>query len=223
MPLFPRRFVPALLAISLCLFVCVPAGLAISPSELGASPPEELILDDADVFSRASRNELDSKLKGLEDQRVNARLITLRRLDYGYSLKSFGEELMASWSGKSEIPLLLILIETQNKRAALLADSALQSQLPESLLTSTARTTMTLPLRDGDRYRQSSIDGISRLSTVLAGGEDPGPPEVVERVALPTNIPTKAETEESDATTWIIVLLVLGTIIPMATWWVFSR
>ena len=161
MPLFPRRFVAALLAISLCLFVCVPAGLAISPSELGASPPEELILDDADVFSRASRNELDSKLKGLEDQRVNARLITLRRLDYGYSLKSFGEELMASWSGKSEIPLLLILIETQNKRAALLADSALQSQLPESLLTSTARTTMTLPLRDGDRYRQSSIDGIS--------------------------------------------------------------
>ena len=114
MPLFPRRFVAALLAISLCLFVCVPAGLAISPSELGASPPEELILDDADVFSRASRNELDSKLKGLEDQRVNARLITLRRLDYGYSLKSFGEELMASWSGKSEIPLLLILIETQN-------------------------------------------------------------------------------------------------------------
>ena len=36
-------------------------------------------------------------------------------------------------------------------------------------------------------------------------------------MALPTNIPTKAETEESDATTWIIVLLVLGTIIPMAT------
>ena len=65
MPLFPRRFVAALLAISLCLFVCVPAGLAISPSELGASPPEELILDDADVFSRASRNELDSKLKGI--------------------------------------------------------------------------------------------------------------------------------------------------------------
>ena len=67
------------------------------------------------------------------------------------------------------------------------------------------------------------MDGLNRLSTVLAGGEDPGPPEVVERVALPTNIPTEAETEESDATTWIIVLLVLGTIIPMATWWVFSR
>ena len=172
MLLFSRRFVAALLAISLSLCVCVPAGLAISPSELGALPPDELILDEANVFSRASRNELESKLKGLEDQRVEARLITLRRLDYGYSLKSFGEELMSSWSGKGDVPLLLILIETQNKRAALLADTALQSQLPESLLTSTARTTMTLPLRDGDRYRQSSIDGLARLSTVLAGGED---------------------------------------------------
>ena len=40
---------------------------------------------------------------------------------------------------------------------------------------------------------------------------------------MPTNIPTKAETAESDATKWVIILLVLGTIIPMATWWVFSR
>ena len=82
---------------------------------------------------------------------------------------------------------------------------------------------MSIPLRDGDRYRQASLDGISRLATVLSGGEDPGPPEEIVRTTLPTNIPTQAETEESNATTWIIVLLVLGTIIPMATWWVFSR
>ena len=78
-------------------------------------------------------------------------------------------------------------------------------------------------LREGDRYRQASVDGLTRLSTVLSGGEDPGPPQEVERITLPTNIPTKAETAESDATKWVIILLVLGTIIPMATWWVFSR
>jgi uncharacterized protein len=61
------------------------------------------------------------------------------------------------------------------------------------------------------------------LSTVLGGGEDPGPPAEIVRTTLPTNIPTQEETESSNATTWIIVLLVLGTIIPMATWWVFSR
>ena len=48
--------------------------------------------------------------------------------------------------------------------------------------------------------------------------------QVRHQIALPhTNIPTQEETESSNATTWIIVLLVVGTIIPMATWWVFSR
>ena len=65
---------------------------------------------------------------------------------------------------------------------------------------------MTVPLREGDRYRQASVDGLTRLSTVLSGGEDPGPPKEIERVTLPTNIPTKAETAESDATKWVIIL-----------------
>ena len=180
------------------------------------------MIDEADVLSRASRGELESKLRSFEDQRVDARLITLRRLDYGISLNSFGEEL-ETWSSPSGNPLLLMLIETQNKRSAVVADQKLEEQLPASLLTSTARTTMSVPLREGDRYRQASVDGLMRLSTVLSGAEDPGPPQEIERVTLPTNIPTKEETEESDATKWVIILLVLGTIIPMATWWVFSR
>ena len=49
------------------------------------------------------------------------------------------------------------------------------------------------------------------------------PPQEIVKTTLPTNIPTQEETESSNATTWIIVLLVLGSIIPMATWWVFSR
>ena len=105
----------------------------------------------------------------------------------------------------------------------MLADESLQSQLPETLLNSTGRTTMAIPLREGDRYRQASVDGLTRLSVVLNGGEDPGPPAEIVRTTLPTNIPTQEETESSNATTWIVVLLVVGTIIPMATWWVFSR
>jgi uncharacterized protein len=36
-------------------------------------------------------------------------------------------------------------------------------------------------------------------------------------------VPTKEETAESKAWVWITVLMVLGTLVPMATWWVFSR
>ena len=218
-----RRLAGVIAVALLLLLVATPAAIAISPAELGSTRPDERVLDDADVFSRASRSELESRLEGLTEDRVDARIITVRRLDYGFSLDSFGEQLIDNWSGSGQEPLLLLLLETQNKRAAIVTEDGLQSQLPPSLLKSTARTTMSIPLREGDRYRQASLDGLERLGVVLGGGEDPGPPGEIIRTALPTNIPTQAETEESNATTWVIVLLVLGTIIPMATWWVFSR
>ena len=222
--MFALRRLAGVMAIALLVLgIAVPTAMAISPAELGSIRPSERVLDDADVFSRASRSELDSRLETLTDDRVDARVITVRRLDYGYSLDGFGEQLLENWSGSGQEPLLLLLLEVQNKRAAVVAEESLQSQLPTSLLKSTARTTMSIPLREGDRYRQASLDGLNRLSVVLGGGEDPGPPEEIVRTALPTNVPTQAETEESNATTWVIVLLVLGTIIPMATWWVFSR
>ena len=32
---------------------------------------------------------------------------------------------------------------------------------------------MSQPLRDGDRFRQATLDGVARIETVLNGGEDP--------------------------------------------------
>ena len=218
-----RRWAGVIAVALLALVVAVPAAIAIAPAELGAGRPTERVIDDADVFSRASRSELESRLEALTEDRVDAHVITVRRLDYGYSLDAFGDQLVENWSSSGQEPLLLLLLETQNKRAAIVTEDSLQAQLPPALLKSTARTTMSIPLREGDRYRQASLDGINRLAVVLGGGEDPGPPEEIVRTTLPTNIPTQAETEESNATTWVIVLLVLGTIIPMATWWVFSR
>ena len=219
-----RRLITGLISLVITLAVLVPSAAATAPTNFPEQPPEAHLLDDGDVFSRASRSELENRLIEVGDGRIDARLVTVRRLDYGFTLRSFGEELLERWSSaNSSTPMLLLLIETQNKRAAVVADPKLTTQLPESLLTSTGRATMASPLRQGDRYRQASVDGLNRLATVLEGGEDPGPPEEIVRTTLPTNVPTKAETEESDAFTWVIVLLVVGTIVPMATWWVFSR
>lgn len=214
------------IAASLCLFLAVPAVFALSPQDLPAQPPEKAVLDSADVLSRAGKNEIEARLNQLESSKVDARVITLRKLDYGLSLTGFGEELVERWSNtdnSSERPLILFLEETQNKQAAVVVSAKLSDQLPEALLRSTARTTMSQPMRDGERFRQASLDGIERIAVVLNGGEDPGPPVQVERTTLPTNIPTVEETSESNAFTWVIVLLVVGTIVPMATWWVFSR
>ena len=222
----PFKSLQLLISASLCFFLAVPAGFALSPQDLPAQPPDKAVLDSADVLSRAGKNEIETRLNQLESSKVDARVITVRKLDYGLSLTGFGEELVERWSNNdntSERPLILFLEETQNKQAAVVVSAELSDQLPDALLRSTARTTMSQPMRDGERFRQASMDGIERIAVVLNGGEDPGPPIQIERTALPTNVPTVEETSESNAFTWVIVLLVVGTIVPMATWWVFSR
>lgn len=224
--LSPFKSLQLLIAASLCFFLAVPAGFALSPQDLPAQPPDKAVLDSADVLSRAGKNEIETRLNQLESSKVDARVITVRKLDYGLSLTGFGEELVERWTSNgntSERPLILFLEETQNKQAAVVVSAELSDQLPDALLRSTARTTMSQPMRDGERFRQASMDGIERIAVVLNGGEDPGPPIQIERTALPTNVPTVEETSESNAFTWVIVLLVVGTIVPMATWWVFSR
>jgi uncharacterized protein len=44
-----------------------------------------------------------------------------------------------------------------------------------------------------------------------------------QEIAPSSNVPSREQTETSNAFTWVVVLLVVGTVVPMATWWVFSR
>ena len=197
---------------------------AIAASGLPASAPQERILDTADVLSRAAIGELSKTLESFSSERVDAHLITVNRLDYGLSLSQLGNSVLERWSEAGGEPnQVLFLIDSQTNSAAVVTSPGLVTQLDASLLRSTARTTMAQPIRDGGRYRQGSLDAMTRLLTVLQGGEDPGEPITAEVVTQPTNIPTKEETKSSNAFTWIVVLLTVGTIVPMLTWWVFSR
>lgn len=198
--------------------------LAIAASGFPATAPQERILDTADVLSRAAIGELSKTLESFSAERVDAHLITVSRLDYGLSLSQLGKSVLERWSASGSEPnQVLFLIDSQTNSASVVTSPGLVTQLDASLLRSTARTTMAQPIRDGGRYRQGSLDAMTRLLTVLQGGEDPGEPVTAEVVSQPTNIPTKEETQSSNAFTWIVVLLTVGTIVPMLTWWVFSR
>lgn len=225
------RLVAPLLLILLAL-APIDAALAVSVLDLPSAPPSAALLDSAEVLSRASSGEIEKQLDGFRAERVDARLITIPRLDYGLSLEQLGEDLLERWtpSGNpsaagvtAQDPLLLLLVDAQTKAAAIVVSEPLQRQLPPELLRSTARTTMAIPLREGNRYRQASLDGLTRLATVLRGGEDPGEPVVASEAVIVTNIPTQEETERSNGFTWVVVLLVVGSVVPMLTWWVFSR
>jgi uncharacterized protein len=205
----------------LLLALALPA-YAVGIDDYPLLPSTEKVSDGADVLSRAAIAELQRRLEVFSDARVDARVITLRRLDYDLTLQELADQLLERWQSEDN-EQLLVLIETGTNSVSIQASPEVRSLLPEELLISTAETTMAYPLRDGGRYRQALIDGIDRLGVVLAGGDDPGPPVVVEPALIASNIPSVEETANSNAFSWVIVLLVVGTLVPMATWWVFSR
>ncbi|MEB3319230.1 MAG: TPM domain-containing protein [Cyanobacteriota bacterium] len=218
----------SLLALALVCGGVSPA-LALSASDFPAELPAEHVLDGAHVLSRASSQEIERALAGFNDERVDAKVITVSRVDDDISLQRLGDDLVNRWQSTASgrdggaSPLLLLLIDAQTRSTAVVAAAGLSGRLPAELLRSTADTTMALPLRSADRYRQASLDALTRLGVVLRGGEDPGEPLQEEAETLASNIPSKEETESSHAFTWVVVLLAIGTVVPMATWWVFSR
>ena len=220
-----RSLIAGLISCLLLAGLVLPqAALATGAQDFPSQLPSAAVLDSADLLSRAASTDLEKRLQALADDHVEARLVTLRRLDYGLSLEALGQQLVDQWSASDpDSALLLLLIESQNNSAAVVASADLLDQLPQSLLSSTAISTMGLPLREGARYRQAGLDALDRLGVVLQGGEDPGPPQLLERMPIETNIPTKEETASSNALMWVVVLLVVGTLVPMITWWVFSR
>jgi uncharacterized protein len=211
-------------ALAIAGLIAPSAALATGVADFPAQSPSGHVLDSAELLSRAASGDVNQRLEQFSDLGVDARLVTLRRLDYGLSLDTLGEDLLQQWHEESSREgMLLLLIEAQNNSAAIVASADLLDQLPASLLSSTAISTMGLPLREGSRYRQASLDALGRLEVVLQGGEDPGPPQLVERMPVETNVPSKEETASSNAFLWVVVLLVVGTLVPMITWWVFSR
>jgi len=212
----------SLLGLLLLLMWPVQIVEAVGIDDFSLVAPSAKVDDGADVLSRVAIAELQKKLKLFAEARIDANVVTLRKLDYGTSLNELGVQLLQRWQDPN-LGELLVMVETGTNSASIQASSDVLSVLPMELLSSTAETTMAIPLRDGGRYRQALLDGLDRLSIVLAGGEDPGEPAIEEALPVVSNIPTAEQTANSNAFSWVIILLVVGTLVPMATWWVFSR
>ena len=123
-----NQLVGGFLSALICLVLAAPAAVAVSAQDFPQSLPDAAVLDSADVLSRASRNEISTRLQDLNQFHVDARLVTLRRLDYGITLSGFGEELLERWGQGDSLtdrPLLIFLEETQSKQATVVAAEAL--------------------------------------------------------------------------------------------------
>lgn len=184
------------------------------------------VIDQADVLSRVNEGKISNILENLATQTgKEVRIATIRRLDYGETPESFTNKLFEKWFPTSEAQAnqTLLVIDIVTNGIGIRTGDQVKTLLPDSTAQSVVSETMLAPLREGEKYNQAFLDASDRLVAVLSGKPDPGPPQVAETVPTEGNFKKAEETKTSNATAWVIGLLLAATIIPMATYYLYVR
>lgn len=212
----------------LVLGIAVGPAQALAPFQLPTVSAGEAtwLVDEAEIISRINEGKISGRLGKLADQTgQEVRLVTIRHFDYGETIQTFTDKLFDRWypTAEEQANQVLLVLDEVTKTVGIRVGDAAAALLPEDLATSVAQETVLVPLLQGDRYNQALLDGTDRLVAVLSGQPDPGAPVFNEAFdALSESTFASAETTEENRgnnAVLLIVLIVLATVIPMATYY----
>ena len=181
------------------------------------------IVDDADVLSRVTKNKLNNTLENLANLTGNeVRFVTIRRLDYGETADSFTEKLFDKWFPTLEAKAnqTLVVLDTLTNNDAIRIGDAVKIFMSNDITQSLVNETIQVPIRDGNKYNEAFLAASDRLTAVLSGEPDPGPPDIKDELSAQVAATFKSaeETNDQSATVLVVVLLVIATVVPMATY-----
>ncbi len=177
------------------------------------------VVDQADAISFANENRLNGQLSKLAKNTGNeVRLIAIRRLDYGLTMEELADGIFDKWypSPEEQANQVILVVDTLTNKTALRQGEDTESLLTDDIATSVLKETVAVPLRSA-KYNEAFLEAGDRLVAVLAGNPDPGPPEV-QGMNIESTFTSAEDTDDTSATIWVVVLMVLATVIPMATY-----
>jgi uncharacterized protein len=184
------------------------------------------LVDDADVVSRVGKGEVAKQLGAIaQETGSEIRFVTIYRLEYDETSQQLAEKLFDKWfpTPEEQQNQILVVSDDLTKTAGIRVADNLKAQISDETAKSIAQETFLAPLRKGDRYNQAFADTSDRISTILKGEPDPGPPKLE---VVKSGERTYAKAEETDtqsSTTILIVLLVVATVVPMVTYYLYVR
>lgn len=180
------------------------------------------VVDKAEVLSRLNEGSISSKLEKLQQETgYEVRLVTIRRLDYGDTAKTYTDKVFETWfpTEEAQANQVLLILDNVTNDAGIRTGAGVKSLLTDEIAESVVSETVQVPLRQGDKYNQALLDASDRLVTVLSGEPDPGPPVVTSTIQVEGTFKSAEETDTVNSAIIVVVLLLLATVIPMATWW----
>lgn len=221
-----RLILPLLLILLASGFLATPAnatGVYQMPNVRAGEPT--WVIDKAEALSRLTEGKLNNTLEDLAKKTGNeVRMVTVRRLDYGETIDSFAEALFNKWypTGAARANQTLIVMDTLTNNVAIRTGETVKSIMPDDIAQSVANETMFLPIRDGNKYNQAFTDASDRLVAVLSGQPDPGPPDLTQNVQVESTFTSADETDTKNSTIWVVAILIIATVVPMATYFFYQ-
>jgi uncharacterized protein len=185
-------------------------------------------IDKAGVLSVATKAKINGAMEKLAtDSGKEVRFVTIHRFDYGDNAQTFAAKIFQKWfpSEADQKNQVLILLDDLTNTTGIVTGAGVKEVMSDAIATSIANETMLVPLRTGNKYNQSFADAVDRISTVMTGQPDPGPPVIKEEAVTGSTYLTAEETDANrfSFTTIVIVLLIAATVLPMATWWWYQN
>jgi uncharacterized protein len=222
-----RLILPLLLFVLASVFVAAPAnatGVYQMPNIRAGEPT--WVVDKAEVLSRLNEGRLSNTLDDLAKKTgKEVRMVTIHRLDYGETVDSFTKALFEKWfpTAQAQAKQALLVIDTLTNTTAIQTGDAVKSILPDDIAESVASETVAVPLRTGNKYNQALLDASNRLVAVLSGEPDPGPPVVEEKIQVESTFKSAEETDTQNSTIWVVAILIIATVVPMATYFFYQN
>lgn len=185
-------------------------------------------IDKAGVLSVSTKAKINSSMEKLAaDTGKEIRFVTIHRFDYGDNAQTFTTKIFQKWFPTEEAQKnqMLILLDDLTNTTGVVTGAGVKEVMSDAIATSITTETMLVPLRTGNKYNQSFSDAVDRVSAVITGQPDPGPPIIKEEAVAGSTYLTAEETNANrfSFTTIVIVLLIAATVLPMATWWWYQN
>lgn len=217
-----------LVAIALLWVTGALPAAATGASQIQLVSPGEApwVIDEADIISRVNEGKISSVLADLAAETGNeVRIVTIHRLDYGLTPEDFANDLFERWfpTPAEQANQTLLFLDDVTNGVAIRTGDDVKTVMSDDIAKSVAKESVLIPLRQGNLYNQAFLGATSRLVAVLSGQEDPGAPEEDTTVDVAGTFASAEETDDFNATIIVVVLLVLATIIPMATYYWYVR
>jgi uncharacterized protein len=216
------------ISISMGIFVLPAQATAVYEVPAVSAGVPTWVIDKADVLSLSTKGTVKGTLEQLAKQTgKEVRFVTIHRLDYGDTIQTFTDKLFKKWfaTDAEQANQTLIVLDNVTNTIGIHTGAEVKSTLTDPIATSITDETMQAPLRSGNKYNQAFVDGADRLAAVLSGQADPGPPVVISTPEVGRTY-LKAEETEANRTNFLVIvigLLIIATVIPMATWWWYQN